>query len=149
MIKEAIFAAVKIILTKNKKMKKVILAVFAVAILVASCGKEHKLNKRLDGEWNVTTVGGQALPSGYTSVMKFEKDKKGTGKFTWTSTDPSGTETETGTYDLDKDEKIYSTFTYAGITFMDTLLVVSYDKKSLKLSDAQSTASSVIEATKK
>lgn len=129
-------------------MKKVILAVFAVVVMVASCSKENKLNRRLDGEWNVTSYGGTAMPSGYTAVLKFEKDKKGKGKFTFTQTGPTGAVTSNGTYDLEKDDKIYTLDATAGST-QDTMLVAEYSKTKLVLTDPQGSATSKIEATKK
>lgn len=127
-------------------MKKVLLSIFVIAVFAVSCSKENKLNRRLDGEWNVTTLGGTALPSGSSMTFKFEKDKKGKGSYTSVFSDGTTTETTTGTYDLEEDTKIYTTDSDGE---KDTLVVVSYDKTSLKLTDVAGTTASTMEATKK
>ncbi len=121
-------------------MKKV-LSIVAIAMLfiATSCSKEAKLNRKLDGEWNVTTVDGVALDASATLTFKFEKDKKGNGKVTTTSTDTDidyqgQTEyfSQTGTYTLTKDEVITMTFVdseSSGVTAAVT--VTDYDKSNM------------------
>ena len=125
-------------------MKNAILTLFGVAVLFASCSKERKLNKRLDGEWNVTMVDGNAVNSPMSFVLKFEKDKKGKGKMTSTFFDGTTTEVENYNYELDEDNKLY-TFETSGAA-SDTLNVAEYSKTKLKLIG---TDNYVIEATKK
>ena len=70
-----------------------------VAFIVTSCTKAGKLNRRLDGEWNLVTYDGQALPAGATVVLQFSKEKKGKGTYTMTSNmPPAPAETDNGTY---------------------------------------------------
>ena len=107
---------------------------FAVAIVFASCSKESKLNKKLDGTWDAVTVGGTAMPSGSSMSVTFSKDKKGKGTYTFTATFPApvGTITDAGTYTLVDDVTIYSTSSTAGST-QDTATVTSYSKTDLTL----------------
>lgn len=92
-------------------MKKLLSLVVAVTMLFASCSKERKLNKRLDGKWEVETMasGGFSIsPSafGMSMVFEFSKDKKDNGTVTLTYTEMGVSETQKGSYTLDKDEKI-------------------------------------------
>jgi hypothetical protein len=122
-------------------MKKILSVLVVVAIVVASCSKEKKLNKKLDGEWTVVTFDGVAPTSGTSIMIKFEKDKK-EGKYTLTQTDPSGTDTQTGTYVLIEDEKIVMTET--GTTDKDTSVVKDYSKTDLTLTDTDGTSPIVL-----
>jgi len=112
-------------------MKKLALLFVAVTLVLASCSKERKLNKRLDGEWTLATWDGTALPSGESLTIKFEKDKKDNGKYTSTYTGALGTDIETGTYTLEADEKI----TMTDASGSSTATVTSYDKENLTIND--------------
>lgn len=126
-------------------MKKLLFALMAVAFMASSCSKEAKLNKKLDGTWNVTKMNGGALPSGSSIKMTFSKEKKGKGDYTVVSTfPPLPAFTETGTYTLEEDTRIYTTAT--GASTADTMVVASYSKTDLKLTNVAATMS--YEATK-
>ena len=114
-------------------MKKILFAVVAVALIVTSCSKESKLNKKLDGTWNVSTVDGTTLPSGASMSITFSKDKKGEGTYSMTQTlPPAPAETDAGSYTLVEDETIYMTSSTAGST-QDTITVTSYSKTDMTL----------------
>ena len=113
-------------------MKKILFAMFAVAIMFASCSKESKLNRKLDGSWNLVTYDGAALATGESEVVKFDKDKKGKGTLTYTATGSGLSVSFTGTYELDKDEKI--TITITGST-ANVETVVDYSKTDLTIKD--------------
>ena len=110
---------------------------FTVAILFASCSKSNKLNKRLDGEWNVVSIDGTALGSGESMVVKFTKDKKGKGTYTMTFVFAGMTETATGAYVLEDDTKI--TFTETGATTGDVSLVKDYSKTDMTITEVDGT----------
>lgn len=125
-------------------MKKILFALFAVTVIVTSCSKEAKLNKRLDGKWNVVTYDGTALPSGASMSITFDKDKKGKGTYSMTQTfPPSPSYTDAGTYDLVDDATIYFLSSTAGST-QDTLNVASYSKTDLTLTTTSSPAESIV-----
>jgi hypothetical protein len=124
-------------------MKKLLSVLVISATVLFSCSKEAKLNRKIDGEWNVTTVDGVSLSSysGYESmVFNFEKDKKGKGNVTITT---SGTDGEnqlqsinyTGTYTLNEDTKINTILNMSSQTDTIGFVVSEYDKKNLKLVD--------------
>jgi len=95
-------------------MRKLLFVFVAVAFMFASCSKESKLNKRLDGDWNVVSIAGEALTAANPMTITFNKDKKGAGTFSYTGSytyndgtkDVTETFTGNGTYQLEKDEKI-------------------------------------------
>jgi hypothetical protein len=92
-------------------MKKVLSLIVAITMLFASCSKERKLNKKLDGKWEVETIAtdGVAIsPSlfGGSIVFEFSKDKRDTGDVTIRFTDGTDTQTRSGSYKLTKDEKV-------------------------------------------
>jgi len=85
--------------------------------------KEAKLNRKIDGEWNVTTVDGNPVSAstGYESIVfQFEKDKKGKGNVTLTASSASTAQLPsfvyTGTYTLNEDTKINTILTMSSQT---------------------------------
>ena len=112
-------------------MKKLITTMFAVAIIFSSCSKEHKLNKRLDGEWRVTFWGGGAIVSPASMTYTFDRDKKGKGTYTWAYTNGTYFFDGSGIYDLEKDDKM--TFIEDGRTHI--MKVIEYSKKTLTIVD--------------
>ena len=63
------------LLTKYRyPMKKLLSALVISATVLFSCSKEAKLSRKIDGEWNVTTIDSEPLVS-ESIVFKFEKDK--------------------------------------------------------------------------
>jgi uncharacterized protein (TIGR03066 family) len=115
-------------------MKKgLVLMMLAVVFVMASCSKESKLNRKLDGKWNLTKIDGNALPSGYTASITFTKDKKaGTYSSTYSFAGISGT--DTGTYTLEGDTKITTKSNATGST-ESTATVTEYTKTTLILTD--------------
>ncbi len=111
-----------------KKSLFILLAV--VATLIASCSKDAKINRRIDGEWKVITIGGASLASDESYTFKFNKDKKENGDGTITYTDTFGTDVTAFTYTV-SNEKI--TITYSG--FAEILTVSKYEKTKLELID--------------
>lgn len=109
---------------------------FAVAVIASACSKEKKLNRKLNGDWDIVTMDGTALPSGTTATISFDKDKKA-GTYVFTMTAGGVTDTENGTYELIEDTKII--MTENGSTDKDTSLVASYSKSDLKITDTDGT----------
>lgn len=125
-------------------MKKLLFALAAVALMASSCSKESKLNKKLDGTWTVETVNGAALTGGASMEITFTKDKKGKGDYSLIfNMPPLPASTETGTYDLEKDEIIYMLASTAGST-QDTMNVVEYSKTAMTLKNPDGTETIVL-----
>ena len=70
----------------------------------ASCNKDQKINKQLDGEWNMSMYDGKAITAGDV-VLKFVAGKDGAGTVTTTI---KGQTPAAGTYVI-KDAKFTST----------------------------------------
>jgi hypothetical protein len=87
-------------------MKKLLFLFVSVAIIAASCSKEAKLNKRLDGVWDVVSMDGEALTGDNAATLSFSKEDKGSGKVSFTQEG----DTMEGTYTLEKDDKITMVF---------------------------------------
>jgi hypothetical protein len=82
-------------------MKKGLLVLLvAVLAVVSSCSKDAKINRRLDGEWTVATIGGVAPEATESYVMKFIKEDKLTGNGTFTYTFMSQSYTDAFTYSV-------------------------------------------------
>ena len=118
-------------------MKKV-LSIVAIAMLfiATSCSKEAKLNRKLDGEWNVTSISGEALITSEGSlVFKFEKDKNGNGKVTMTQAEiyqgATMSYSYSGTYILTKDDVITMTLVDGTTSDVYPVIVSSYDKTNM------------------
>jgi hypothetical protein len=112
-----------------KKSLFILLAV--VATFIASCSKDAKINRRIDGEWKVVTIAGASIPSDESYTWKFSKDKKLTGDGTYTEVDPSGTYSTPFTYTVGS-EKI--TLVIDG--FSEIFSVNKYEKTKLELIDS-------------
>jgi len=103
-------------------MKKgLLILLVAVIAVVSSCSKDAKINRRLDGEWKVVTVGGINPEVGESFTFKFTKVDKlnGTGIFTYTFLTESFSEPltysvldEKITIIVDNDIEIFSVTTY-------------------------------------
>lgn len=117
-----------------KKKSSLILGIIIcfAAICFTSCSKERKLNKRLDGDWNLISYDGSALS--HTEVWTFKKSSTGNGTIKSIETYiPSGgatyTSTHTGTYVLTKDETIAIDWDNGD----DTFVITEYSRKDLTL----------------
>jgi len=116
------------------------MVLFVATTVLASCSKESKLNRKIDGTWDVVTISGVA-PSAFgvtTFTIAFSKDKKGTGTYTTTMVGATGTDTGTGTYELTDDTKITMTNTPdAGeVATADVSTVTDYSKTDMTLTDS-------------
>lgn len=117
-------------------MKKLLFAMIAFTFIAVSCSKEAKLNRKLDGSWEVVTMGGVAMPTGTSLTLEFTKDKDGKGTYTSTYALGSSSDVESGTYTLSEDEILYMLSNVAGSS-QDTLTVTSYSKEDLTLTTTE------------
>jgi hypothetical protein len=125
-------------------MKKLLfVAVAAIALTFASCSKEAKLNRTIDGVWNVTKIDGVAIPTDFTLTVEFSKEKKGKGTYKTTSTFGSVSSTDEGTYELEGDTRIILADKDG---LKDTLNVVTYSKSAIQFKSNDDT---IIDAEKK
>jgi hypothetical protein len=112
-------------------MKKGLLVLLvAVLAVVSSCSKDAKINRRLDGEWNVVSIGGVVTEATESYTMKFIKEDKLTGNGTLTYTFMSQSYTDAFTYSV-LDQKI--TLILDGTAEM--LSVTKYDKDRMEMID--------------
>lgn len=111
----------------------------AVTMIFASCSKERKLNRKLDGEWSATSFSdaGVVTPvvAPWSITMKFGKDKKDNGTFSMTISDGTDSEVYSGTYKLSDDKSIVLTQT-SPTPDMDVWTVTEYTKTKLSVTDA-------------
>ena len=103
----------------------------AVLAVVSSCSKDAKINRRLDGEWQVVSIGGVAPEATESYVMKFIKEDKLTGNGTLTYTFMSQSYTDAFTYTV-LDQKI--TLIIDGTA--EILTVTTYEKDRMELVDS-------------
>jgi hypothetical protein len=117
-------------------MKKLMMIMVAATLVLASCSKESKLNRKLDGSWDIVSlsVNGADQPMGTTTmVMEFVKDKKGVGTYTQTSTTNSVATVSTGTYVLTDDTKLTTTQLTPTVETATQIVVTDYSKTDLTL----------------
>ncbi|MFN5444315.1 MAG: META domain-containing protein [Crocinitomicaceae bacterium] len=112
-------------------MKKLIYAAFILlAVAFTSCSKEARINRKLDGEWKVTSIAGQPIPTDQTLYFTFEKDgKKGKGSYSTLSTE--------GSYNVNFDytlsgDKLTLTPTSGEITQTEILTITKYESKRIE-----------------
>ena len=82
-----------------------LIILLAVLAITSSCSKDAKINRRLDGEWKVVTIGGVAPALDESYTLKFIKEDKLTGNGTFTSTYLGQSFTDAFTYSV-LDQKI-------------------------------------------
>lgn len=110
-------------------MKKSLFILLAlIATITFSCSKDAKVNRRIDGEWKVISLGGIAIPVDESITLKFIKDDKLTGDGTLTETWSSGSISEPFTYSVSSEKII---LTIDGST--EVLSVLTYEKDRLEL----------------
>jgi hypothetical protein len=114
-------------------MKKSLFILFIFSALLYSCSKDAKINRRIDGEWKVSSIGGESLPTNESSTFKFSKDKKttGSGTYTFTDTFEPSTISLPFTYTIGS-EKI----TLVILGSSEVLIVNKYEKDNLELIDS-------------
>lgn len=117
----------------------------AATMLLASCSKENKLNKKLEGTWTLvsTTEGGvtvTAASQNVTSTMTFEKVEKESGTYSSSYTYMGVTYTGSGTYTLTEDTKMTTTQTAPSAGTPEVMTVVEYDKEELTVIDSDGTS---------
>lgn len=118
-------------------MKKLLTLVVAVTMLFASCSKERKLNKKLDGVWNGVSMTDHGVSQTITApasiVLTFGKDKKDNGTYSFVYGDGTFSVTDAGTYTLTDDKTI--TLTSPG-SAPDVWTVTKYSKTDLTITDS-------------
>lgn len=111
----------------------------AATMMMASCSKESKLNKKLDGSWNLVSMSENGVDqpmTGMTMVMAFVKDKKGVGTYTQTFTITGfPASVETGTYALTDDTSISITKLTPTAGTASSVTVTDYSKTDMTLTD--------------
>lgn len=113
-------------------MKKALFIMLAiVATITTSCSKDAKINRRIDGEWKVKTIGGFTLEADESYVFKFNKDKKLTGDGSMTYSTPFGAASVPFTYTV-AEQKI----TVVSDGEADVFSVSKYEKDKLELIDS-------------
>ncbi len=120
-------------------MKKLLFALIAFATLsLSSCSKETRINNKLDGSWNITQYSNNAVPSGSTLTMNFDKGKKGAGTGSLVGTGFLVFANSTFTYQLTDDKLV--TITGTGSTASsETYTVTEYSSKNVTLTEADGT----------
>jgi hypothetical protein len=113
-------------------MKKSLLILLAIVVTITlSCSKDAKINRRIDGEWKVITLGGMPLDVDESITFKFIKDDKLTGDGTITETWSNGSYTTPFTYTVGSEKII---FVIDGSS--EVLSVLTYEKDKLELIDS-------------
>ena len=117
-------------------MKKLMFLFVAVAALsLASCSKDAKINKRLDGEWKVVSYDGEAPESGESETFSFKKTEKltGTGTYSYSSTSggSSASISFPFTYAIG-DEKITLTINFGSDSDTEIMDVITYEKDKME-----------------
>jgi hypothetical protein len=113
-------------------MKKLIyVTLMLVTIIITSCSKEVRINRKLDGEWRVTSITPQVYTTNPEMYFTFEKDgKKGKGTYTYTV----GSQSETYDFDYtlsgDKLTLTPTTGSEAGDT--EILTITKYESKKIE-----------------
>ncbi len=123
-------------------MKKLMMVMVAATLVLASCSKESKLNRKLDGSWNVVSYSVDGVDQSMTNVtmvMSFTKDKKGVGTYTNTLTVLSVPQVETGSYVLTEDATITENKITPGTGSSTSVYTVTdYSKSDLTLTQTSS-----------
>lgn len=121
-------------------MKRLLFGLLAVtALVMTSCSKDAKINRRLDGEWKVVSYDGEAPESTETETYAFTKTEKlsGTGTYLYSSTSggSSASITFPFTYTI-ADEKITLTIDFGSGSESEIMEVITYEKDRMEFKDS-------------
>ena len=117
-------------------MKKLIYAAFILlAVAFTSCSKEAIINRKLDGEWKVTSIAGMALNSDESIYFTFEKDGKA-GKGSYTEVFGGQSEIIPFTYTL-SDDKLTITVTDDGDVETEVFTVNKYESSKIEMTTSE------------
>ena len=112
-----------------------------IVVILTSCRPEVVLNKKLNGEWALRSINGNALADGYSEVFRFEEDKA-EGDITITEITNGLAAVKKGTYALVKSSNITvaipnnsSEYPY-DITVYDVVKSTKNDLELLRFSDS-------------
>jgi hypothetical protein len=103
-----------------------------VALLFVACSKEQRQNRKIDGEWKLETTNGKANGSNESESLKFEKDKNGAGKGTFTNTYDGSSYSQDFTYVI-TDEKITVSIKEDGVSYGVILTLKELKKNDMTL----------------
>jgi hypothetical protein len=93
-------------------MKNLLFIALGLVLISTSCSKQKKLNKGIEGKWNLTQIEGVSI-TGFTQTMEFKRFDKGHGDFEVITT-PAGFPGQTLTGEYYINEKATSImFTYS------------------------------------
>lgn len=109
-------------------MKHLLFIALGLVLFTTSCSKERKLNKNIDGVWNLQTIDGVAVTD-FTMQLAFSWEEKNSGSYQifYTFADGTPDASESGIYSLFEDKEIILT---SG-SVSDTLPVDSYSDNEL------------------
>ncbi len=122
-------------------MKKQLFISLSIMMLFVSCSKQKKMNKNIEGKWNLTYVDGN-LVSGYSQTIEFTRSDRANGDFKAITT-PTGlaSVTQNGEYYINE-EAISIGFTYDnGETSAYEIVTAEDDLLVLKTSSPTDTTS--------
>jgi hypothetical protein len=78
--KIALYLIENYICTKSEDMKNLFFVLIAaLTIGLTSCSKDRRINKKLEGSWNVTVYENVVMPSGSSLSLTFNKGSNGSG----------------------------------------------------------------------
>ena len=123
-----------------KKMKKLMVMLMAATMILAACSKENKVNKKLDGTWNVVSIASDGETMTITSpvimTIEFGKDKKTNGTYKISQSNGGvSSYSEEGTYTLTSDESISMLSNEAEST-AEVFNITDYSKTDLTITNA-------------
>lgn len=118
-------------------MKKILFYTgVALALTLASCSKESKLNRKLDGKWETVSYDGVAVAADEITTLTFAKEKKGKGTVDISSSFLGTTISFKGNYVLEDDKKLTMYVDYLELGMDTTVFNVNeYSKSKLILVD--------------
>lgn len=102
-----------------------------VALVLASCSKDAKINRTIQGDWKTVSIAGVALEAGESLIWTFNKEDKLTGSGTTTYTFAGVSYTDAFTYSV-ADQKITAVVDGEA----EVLSVTKYEKDEVNLVDA-------------
>ena len=107
----------------------------ALLLTLVACRPEKTLNRKLDGEWKLSTINGEALPANYSEKLLFVKDGV-EGAMTITKVENGQTTVKTGIYSLLKSSTMTLAFPNNSSEYpydTDVFEINSSTKSELKL----------------
>ncbi len=112
-------------------MKKTLFFLGLAVIGLSACSKDKRINRQLDGSWNVTMYENVVISPQTEYIYNFNKEKNGKGSGNYSITYPGFSTSKEFTYEIKDEQMKYMVKDSTGQTVTIMLNVASHSKDKI------------------